>query len=163
MADRIEANLPKQNDAAYIRALDSNGNPILISKADLAQVAAELIGTASVTKDGLMSASIMKNIAGSYFIDTGKLYSVDGDSCAIFNAYGWSANTIIMFVFGTSPSYKAIVGPLNSYHFSVYKDDEKFYIKSNQNTSFTLQCIAAASNVTVKESDVDVSTLTKVQ
>ena len=105
----------------------------------------------------------MKNIAGSYFIDVGKLYSISGDSCVIFNAYGWSANTIIMFVFGGSSSYKAIIGPLNSYHFSVYKDDEKFYIKSNQNVSFTLQCIAAASNVTVKESDVDVSTLTKVQ
>ena len=43
------------SDAAYIRALDSNGNPVLISKADLAQVAAELIGTATSSKDGLMS------------------------------------------------------------------------------------------------------------
>ena len=105
----------------------------------------------------------MKNIAGSYFIDNNKLYSINSDSCAIFNVYGWSVNTIIMFTFGISKSYKAIVGPLSEYHFSVYKDDEKFYIKTNQQVSFTLQCIAAASNVTVEESNVDVSTLTKVQ
>ena len=43
MADRKEKDLTKVSDAAYIRALDSNGNPVLISKADLAQVAAELM------------------------------------------------------------------------------------------------------------------------
>ena len=43
MADKKEKDLTKVSDAAYIRALDSNGNPVLISKADLAQVAAELI------------------------------------------------------------------------------------------------------------------------
>ena len=43
MADRIENNLPAQSDAAYVRALDNSGNPIRISKADLAQVVAELI------------------------------------------------------------------------------------------------------------------------
>lgn len=43
MADKKEKDLTKVSDAAYIRALDSNGNPVLISKADLAQVAAELM------------------------------------------------------------------------------------------------------------------------
>ena len=43
MADRIENNLPAQSDAAYVRALDNSGNPIRISKADLAQVVAELM------------------------------------------------------------------------------------------------------------------------
>ena len=55
MADKKEKDLTKVSDAAYIRALDSNGNPVLISKADLAQVAAELIGTATARKDGLCS------------------------------------------------------------------------------------------------------------
>ena len=60
MADKKEKDLTKVSDAAYIRALDSNGNPVLISKADLAQVAAELIGTATASKDGLISASIFR-------------------------------------------------------------------------------------------------------
>ena len=55
MSDVKEKDLPKKNDAAYIRALDSNGNPVLISKADLAQVAAELMPVATITKNGLMS------------------------------------------------------------------------------------------------------------
>ena len=53
MADRIENNLPAQSDAAYIRALDNSGNPIRISKADLAQVVAELMPVATAEKNGL--------------------------------------------------------------------------------------------------------------
>ena len=55
MADKKEKDLTKVSDAAYIRALDSNGNPVLISKADLAQVAAELMPVADRLTDGFMS------------------------------------------------------------------------------------------------------------
>lgn len=48
--------LPTATDVDSIMAKDANGNPIWIKKADLAQVAAELIGTASTTKDGLMNS-----------------------------------------------------------------------------------------------------------
>lgn len=126
------------------------------------QVVAGLIGTATTEKNGLMSASIMRNIAGSYTIRSKKLYSINGDSCAIFNVYGWSANTIIMFTFKNLMSYQKIIGALTERHFSLYKDDNKFYIKS-VNIDFNLTCIAASSNVTVEEVDIDESTLTKLQ
>ena len=52
MADQFENQLPQKNDAKWVRALDASGNPILISKEDLASVVGELIGTASPEKDG---------------------------------------------------------------------------------------------------------------
>ena len=59
-------------------------------------------------------------------------------------------------------SYQKIIGALTERHFSLYKDDNKFYIKS-VNIDFNLTCIAASSNVTVEEVDIDESTLTKLQ
>ena len=44
MADQFENQLPQKNDAKWVRALDASGNPILISKEDLASVVGGLIG-----------------------------------------------------------------------------------------------------------------------
>ena len=52
--------LPQQSDVDCIIAMDANGNPIRIKKSDLAQVAAELIGTADANKNGLMSNEYYK-------------------------------------------------------------------------------------------------------
>jgi GT2 family glycosyltransferase len=38
MADQFENQLPQNSDAKWVRALDASGNPILISKEDLASV-----------------------------------------------------------------------------------------------------------------------------
>ena len=54
MADKQESALTQQSDCKWVRALDSNGNSILISKEDLASVVGELIGVATDDKDGLM-------------------------------------------------------------------------------------------------------------
>ena len=43
MADQFENQLPQKNDAKWVRALDASGNPILISKEDLASVVGELL------------------------------------------------------------------------------------------------------------------------
>lgn len=39
----VESALPQKKEINYVRALDKDGNPILISKEDLAQVVGELI------------------------------------------------------------------------------------------------------------------------
>lgn len=44
MADMKESALTQQSDCKWVRALDSNGNSILISKEDLASVVGGLIG-----------------------------------------------------------------------------------------------------------------------
>ena len=43
MADQFENQLPQKSDAKWVRALDASGNPILISKEDLASVVGGLI------------------------------------------------------------------------------------------------------------------------
>ena len=50
MADQFENQLPQKNDAKWVRALDASGNPILISKEDLASVVGGLIGISLVLK-----------------------------------------------------------------------------------------------------------------
>lgn len=43
MADQFENQLPQKSDAKWVRALDASGNPILISKEDLASVVGGLL------------------------------------------------------------------------------------------------------------------------
>lgn len=66
----IEGGLPKKNNAKYIRALDDDGNPIYISKEDLASVVGELLPEFSESKSkGLSTLTnggrITKTITGS--------------------------------------------------------------------------------------------------
>ena len=60
MADQFENQLPQKSDAKWVRALDASGNPILISKEDLASVVGGLIGISLVlkTKGGINIPSI---------------------------------------------------------------------------------------------------------
>ena len=52
MADQFENQLPQKSDAKWVRALDASGNPILISKEDLASVVGGLIGRVSSSNNG---------------------------------------------------------------------------------------------------------------
>ena len=52
MADRKENELTKANNFAYVRALDSNGNSIQISKSDLVSVLGGLLPEASYNTSG---------------------------------------------------------------------------------------------------------------
>ena len=59
MADQFENQLPQKSDAKWVRALDASGNPILISKEDLASVVGGLIGAAILgEKNGLMPKTV---------------------------------------------------------------------------------------------------------
>lgn len=49
----VESALPQKKEINYVRALDKEGNPILINKEDLAQVVGELIPVANFQKSGL--------------------------------------------------------------------------------------------------------------
>ena len=60
MADRKENELTKANNFEYVRALDSNGNSIKISKSDLVSVLTELLPEASKDKKGLMPRSYIR-------------------------------------------------------------------------------------------------------
>ncbi len=49
----VESALPQKKEINYVRALDKNGNPILINKEDLAQVVGELLPIATLNNNGL--------------------------------------------------------------------------------------------------------------
>lgn len=49
----VESALPQKKEINYVRALDKDGNPILINKEDLAQVVGELIPIATLNNNGL--------------------------------------------------------------------------------------------------------------
>lgn len=55
--DVYEDQLAIKSDAPYIRGLDATGNPIRISKADLASVVGGLLGTVTNEKNGLCPSS----------------------------------------------------------------------------------------------------------
>ena len=63
MADQFENQLPQKSDAKWVRALDASGNPILISKEDLASVVGGLLPLASDDKNGPISASEYRKLA----------------------------------------------------------------------------------------------------
>lgn len=56
----VESALPQKKEINYVRALDKEGNPILINKEDLAQVVGELIGETTIEKAGLLSPDLFK-------------------------------------------------------------------------------------------------------
>lgn len=68
MGDVKESALSTANDFAYVRALDSNGNSIRISKADLTSVLEGLLPVANINNRGLMDkgtiSSILVKVAG---------------------------------------------------------------------------------------------------
>ncbi len=93
MADQFENQLPQKSDAKWVRALDASGNPILISKEDLASVVGGLLGindswfrlrrVIGTTEEDLNNA----NQTGMYWHGRG-----------LFNGNGWHG---ILLVFNT--------------------------------------------------------------
>ena len=72
MADRKENELTKANNFDYVRALDSNGNSIQISKSDLVSVLEELIGLNLYLKrndNGGIESFAFNNNPGIYTIN----------------------------------------------------------------------------------------------
>ena len=66
----VESALPQKKEINYVRALDKNGNPILISKEDLAQVVGELLdGGAIKQKRSDLKDADQYTTPGTYFVN----------------------------------------------------------------------------------------------
>lgn len=68
MADQFENQLPQKSDAKWVRALDASGNPILISKEDLASVVGGLLGLEFVKREDI-------NDANRFFTGYARIYT----------------------------------------------------------------------------------------
>jgi len=66
----VESALPQKKEINYVRALDKNGNPILINKEDLAQVVGELFdGGAIKQKRSDLKDADQYTTPGTYFVN----------------------------------------------------------------------------------------------
>ena len=66
----VESALPQKKEINYVRALDKEGNPILINKEDLAQVVGELIdGGAIKQKRSDLKDADQYTTPGTYFVN----------------------------------------------------------------------------------------------
>ena len=66
----VEGALPQKKEINYVRALDKDGNPILISKEDLAQVVGELLdGGAIKQKRSDLKDADQYTTPGTYFVN----------------------------------------------------------------------------------------------
>ena len=66
----VEGALPQKKEINYVRALDKDGNPILISKEDLAQVVGEqLDGGAIKQKRSNLKDADQYTTPGTYFVN----------------------------------------------------------------------------------------------
>ena len=66
----VESALPQKKEINYVRALDKDGNPILISKEDLVQVVGELLdGGAIKQKRSDLKDADQYTTPGTYFVN----------------------------------------------------------------------------------------------
>lgn len=91
MADMKESALTQQSDCKWVRALDSNGNSILISKEDLASVVGELLPKSDLEKDGLMTKG------RSYYTYTGLMTRLDPYFNDLNNIYKYTERGLSIF------------------------------------------------------------------
>ena len=110
MADQFENQLPQKSDAKWVRALDASGNPILISKEDLASVVGGLIGPASALKDGLLSHILYQNLFSSKTDSTEDMDLIGTGYYAIHSDYNIPKNNKSGIRYGSFISFGTPVG-----------------------------------------------------
>lgn len=110
MADQFENQLPQKSDAKWVRALDASGNPILISKEDLASVVGGLIGPASALKDGLLSHILYQNLFTSKTDSTEDMDLIGTGYYAIHSDYNIPKNNKSGIRYGSFISFGTPVG-----------------------------------------------------
>ena len=99
MADVKESAMAQKNDCKWVRALDSNGNSILISKEDLASVVGELLKINTYFKAfSRIKPSEIDSIRnnGVYWVDESEdIPSIKNTCLLVFNS---SFNNTIQFI-----------------------------------------------------------------
>lgn len=167
MADVKESAMAQKNDCKWVRALDSNGNSILISKEDLASVVGGLIGEANYAKTGMMG----KNYCMRKLVDnggTGKYYMFKIPGFRAYASYEILATTddgrMLWCVFTFSPyngnpikpalvKNKAFYGAIKFFRKEGDNNSNYFQLYTGSNaTSLFIRCVTANFDVNAVES-----------
>ena len=88
--DEYEDQLELDTNPAYVRSLDSEGNPKRTATTSLASVVGGLIGTATTKKNGLISSTLYSELKLSFYSGNG----FGGGSDKMYNAFSFANNTI---------------------------------------------------------------------
>ena len=97
MADQFENQLPQKSDAKWVRALDASGNPILISKEDLASVVGGLIGVSNSENNGLMPAGLFIKHQYTVYLDPQQSFEITDVNGFVGIRDGYSFGGIVLF------------------------------------------------------------------
>ena len=97
MADQFENQLPQKSDAKWVRALDASGNPILISKEDLASVVGGLIGVSNSENNGLMPAGLFIKHPYTVYLDPQQSFEITDVNGFVGIRDSYSFGGIVLF------------------------------------------------------------------
>lgn len=131
--DEFEDQLPQSDTFSWLRTLDGSKNPTLTSSSAAAKVLGELIGTATVNKNGLMSKIFAvtdiergKGLIIDYKADSNGLYT----SSSLIEIYVYSeANTAFYRVMSIPTGSKNIEIKYMGMHWCDFKyADSKLYV-----------------------------------
>lgn len=136
------ANLPQKTDVDSIVATDASGNPVYIKKSDLAQVVAELIGTASKSKDGLMSSTDYSNnsiTVGNSGSTTDKIFEIknyNAEKCLVTFLSRDNNNNMgsSIIAFNGKTHYVLVKSDFNYYNFYYMEENPRRYFVSPMTT-----------------------------
>lgn len=122
----VESALPQKKEINYVRALDKEGNPILINKEDLAQVVGELIPVATFQKSGLWDKKMVPHPNHSRC-----LFMVVNQECVVnflvSTRHTYVAKNILIVVqvmYGVADDKISV-----RYHYLMPKEHESVFVK----------------------------------
>ena len=133
MADRKENELTKANNFEYVRALDSNGNSIQISKSDLVSVLEGLMPTVSETKNGFIRKGSLCRFVLS---DSQEYIKIRGiSSCSLLISKNQGGLIFVSFYgYGKTLVEKIAGTPDTPMHYD--KTNHILYIGGNRNAEY---------------------------
>lgn len=174
MADKktfkdMTANLPTTTtDMSKVMVQMADGSVGWIRKEDLAQVAAELIGTATTEKDGLMPSSFQVrtfSLLNKHVEFSVPMYAPIGLLLFLYNT--GATNVAVLNVNSFNPNFSFIHYFGNEARFSIYYKDGKFYIqgtaKANSGANIKIANITDSTiSYSLKDGTFDITDAQKI-
>lgn len=159
MADKKENELTRANNFEWVRALDSNGNSIRISKSDLVSVLEGLLETASLTSKGLSAEGFC--YIGT-FVDVVKISPTDkgwGRYLLIFTFYDNGKGHLAEVIMPTQKSNNPVCLRKTDGNVLVKKDaDNCVYVSSSSNDNYNIGVSCIGKTV---DDGITISSITK--
>lgn len=141
----VESALPQKKEINYVRALDKDRNPILISKDDLVQVVGELLPIATPSKNGLVDKEMAPSSVENGALKV-NLISEYGTTTFLISIY--SAASIGIFLLAAQTYNQKLGGKcvcIGENNLSIYVGTKNIYIEPHEHSNINV-CIIPLSD-----------------